>query len=126
MCVCVCQGRLGRCYSASHDRTTPTCLAFEGVVAPLGGLRKYLTESTAPTQVERARDFEPAHGDRIGLFLNLSPNQGDSDCVSVVSSDCGVNGGGRGNEEIPLCILSPDCELFICDGDDDSTDRFGM
>lgn len=60
----------------------------------------------------------------LASFPNLSPYQGDSDGVSVVSSDCTVNGGGRVNEEIPLCILSPDCELFICDGDNDSTDRY--
>lgn len=65
------------------------------------------------------------YGHWIGQFLNLSPYQGDSDGVSVVSSDCGVNGGGRVNGEFPLCILSPDCELFICDGDNDSTDRYG-
>lgn len=60
----------------------------------------------------------------IGPSLPLSPCQEDSDGLSVVSSYCDVNGGRVGHEETPLCILSPDCELYICDGDDDdSTDR---
>ncbi|XP_047184127.1 filaggrin [Scophthalmus maximus] len=47
----------------------------------------------------------------------------DSDGLSVVSSYCDVNGGRLGYGEGSLCILSPDCELYICDGDDDdSTD----
>nr|XP_020480562.1 TRIO and F-actin-binding protein isoform X2 [Monopterus albus] len=45
----------------------------------------------------------------------------DSDGLSVVSSYCDVSGGRRGFGESSLCILSPDCELYICDGDD-STD----
>lgn len=56
-------------------------------------------------------------------WLNLSPYQEDSDSLSVVSSYCDVDGGGLGYQENSLCILSPDCELYICDGDDDdSTD----
>ncbi|KAM9745852.1 uncharacterized protein ACNS7B_010047 [Menidia menidia] len=49
----------------------------------------------------------------------------DSDSLSVVSSLCDVNGGHLGYEQTSLCILSPDCELYICDGDqDDSTDSY--
>lgn len=60
----------------------------------------------------------------IGLFLPLSSYQEDSDGLSVVSSYCDVNGGRLGYEEPSLCILSPDCELYICEGDDgNSTDR---
>lgn len=51
--------------------------------------------------------------------------QDDSDGLSVVSSYCDVSGDQLGYEESSLCILSPDCDLYICDGDDDdSTDRF--
>ncbi|XP_067426999.1 serine/arginine repetitive matrix protein 5 [Thunnus thynnus] len=67
-----------------------------------------------------------------GVLLTPIPSQAeerdtsskeDSDGLSVVSSYCGVNGGYLGYEESSLCILSPDCELYICDGDDDdSTD----
>ncbi|CDQ81533.1 unnamed protein product [Oncorhynchus mykiss] len=46
----------------------------------------------------------------------------DSDGLSVVSSYCDVSGDQLGYEESSLCILSPDCDLYICDGDDDSTD----
>ncbi|XP_034058190.1 serine/arginine repetitive matrix protein 2 [Gymnodraco acuticeps] len=46
----------------------------------------------------------------------------DSDSLSVVSSYCDVNGGRVGYGESSFCTLSPDCELYICDGDDDSTD----
>lgn len=62
----------------------------------------------------------------IGPCLTLSSYQEDSDGVSVVSSYCDVNGGRLGYQESSFCILSPDCELYICDGDDDdddSTDR---
>lgn len=60
----------------------------------------------------------------IGWCLLLSSYQEDSDGLSVVSSYCDVNGGRLGHEETSLCILSPDCELYICDGDDDdSSDR---
>jgi len=53
-----------------------------------------------------------------------STNQEDSDVLSVVSSYCDVSRGGRGFEESSLCILSPDCDLYLCDGDDDqSSDR---
>ncbi|TKS91557.1 TRIO and F-actin-binding protein [Collichthys lucidus] len=67
-----------------------------------------------------------------GVFLTPIPSQAeerdtsskeDSDGVSVVSSYCDVNGGRLGYQESSFCILSPDCELYICDGDDDdSTD----
>lgn len=63
----------------------------------------------------------------MGLRLgpNLSPYQEDSDSVSAVSSYCDVRGGSEDRQATPLCILSPDCELYICDGDDDdSTDRW--
>ncbi|XP_038844548.1 serine/arginine repetitive matrix protein 2 [Salvelinus namaycush] len=46
----------------------------------------------------------------------------DSDGLSVVSSYCDVSGDQLGYEESSLCILSPDCDLYICDGDNDSTD----
>lgn len=51
--------------------------------------------------------------------------QEDSDVQSVVSSYCDVSGDQRGYEESSLHILSPDCQLYLCDGDDDedSTDR---
>lgn len=63
--------------------------------------------------------------DVIGSCLNLSPYQEESDGLSVVSSHCDVNGGRLSYQESSLCILSPDCELYICDGDDDdSTDRW--
>ncbi|XP_028311944.1 serine/arginine repetitive matrix protein 2 [Gouania willdenowi] len=45
----------------------------------------------------------------------------DSDGQSVISSYCDTNGGRLGFEESSLCILSPDCELYICDGDDDTS-----
>lgn len=58
-------------------------------------------------------------------YPNLSPYQEDSDSVSAVSSYCDVRGGSVDRQDTPLCILSPDCELYICDGDDDdSTDRW--
>jgi hypothetical protein len=50
--------------------------------------------------------------------------QEDSDGLSVVSSYCDVSGDQLGYEESSLYILSPDCDLYICDGDNDSTDRF--
>jgi hypothetical protein len=43
--------------------------------------------------------------------------------LSVVSSVCDVSRDQLGYEESSLCILSPDCDLYICDGDNDSTDR---
>lgn len=58
-------------------------------------------------------------------YPNLSPYQEDSDSVSAVSSYCDVRGGSVDRQDTPFCILSPDCELYICDGDDDdSTDRW--
>ncbi|RXN19203.1 serine arginine repetitive matrix 2-like protein [Labeo rohita] len=45
----------------------------------------------------------------------------DSDVLSVVSSYCDVSRGGRGFEDSSLCILSPDCDLYLCDGDDDQS-----
>ncbi|KAK1877267.1 TRIO and F-actin-binding protein [Dissostichus eleginoides] len=45
----------------------------------------------------------------------------DSDSLSVVSSYCDVNGGRVGYGESSFCILSPDCDLYICDGDDDDS-----
>lgn len=62
----------------------------------------------------------------IGPCLSLRSYQEDSDGLSVVSSYCDVNRGRLSHEESSLYILSPDCELYICDGDDDdddSTDR---
>lgn len=55
---------------------------------------------------------------------HVSPYQEDSDGLSAVSSYCDVRGG---RVETSLCILSPDCELYVCEGDDDdddSTDRW--
>lgn len=61
----------------------------------------------------------------MARVFTLRSNQEDSDGLSVVSSYCDVNGGRLGYQESSLCILSPDCELYICDGDDDnSTDRW--
>ncbi|KAK9978958.1 hypothetical protein ABG768_020694 [Culter alburnus] len=45
----------------------------------------------------------------------------DSDVLSVVSSYCDVSKGGQGFEDSSLCILSPDCDLYLCDGDDDQS-----
>ncbi|XP_034394944.1 serine/arginine repetitive matrix protein 2 [Cyclopterus lumpus] len=69
-------------------------------------------------------------GSGKGVLLTPIPSQAeerdtsskeDSDGLSVVSSYCDVNGGHLGHGESSFCILSPDCELYICD-DDDSTD----
>ena len=61
----------------------------------------------------------------IGSCPNVSSYQEDSDDLSVVSSYCDVSGVRPGHGESSLCILSPECELYICDGDDDdSTDRW--
>ncbi|CAJ1075800.1 serine/arginine repetitive matrix protein 2 [Xyrichtys novacula] len=96
-------------------------------------------EETAPQQ-KTTEDTRPGvkigieNGTGSGKGALLTPIQSqaeerdtsskeDSDGLSVVSSYCGVNGGRVGYEESSLCILSPDCELYICDGDDDdSTD----
>lgn len=59
----------------------------------------------------------------IGPCLTVSSYQEDSDGLSVVSSCCDVNGGRLGYRESSLCILSPGGELYICDDDEDSTDR---
>lgn len=138
----MCQVREGGHYLAYHDGTRQTSSAFLFVVAPLrSGLSKYLLEYTALTIWQarlklqrpqsaplplRRETWACCGGDGIGPFLDLSPYQEDSDGLSVVSSYCGVNGGRRGYEESSLCILSPDCELYICDGDDDSTDRWAQ
>ncbi|XP_061605908.1 uncharacterized protein LOC133466335 [Phyllopteryx taeniolatus] len=45
----------------------------------------------------------------------------DSDHFSVVSSYCDVTRGCPGQEESSLCILSPDCKLYIWDGDDNNS-----
>ncbi|KAF4116611.1 hypothetical protein G5714_004100 [Onychostoma macrolepis] len=45
----------------------------------------------------------------------------DSDVLSVVSSYCDVSRVGRCFEDGSLCILSPDCDLYLCDGDDDQS-----
>ncbi|XP_042577098.1 serine/arginine repetitive matrix protein 2-like [Cyprinus carpio] len=45
----------------------------------------------------------------------------DSDVLSVVSSYCDVSRGGQGFEDGSICILSPDCDLYLCDGDDDQS-----
>ncbi|XP_036003957.1 uncharacterized protein LOC118566334 [Fundulus heteroclitus] len=50
-----------------------------------------------------------------------SSNKEDSDSLSVASSYCDVNGGQARHGETSLCILSPDCKLYICE-DGDSTD----
>ncbi|XP_048847979.1 serine/arginine repetitive matrix protein 2 isoform X1 [Brienomyrus brachyistius] len=54
------------------------------------------------------------------LHANV-PQRDDSDDLSVVSSYCDISRDHLGCEEGSLCILSPDCELYICD-EDDSTD----
>ncbi|MEQ2175774.1 hypothetical protein GOODEAATRI_021187 [Goodea atripinnis] len=59
----------------------------------------------------------------IGPFCSLSSYQEDSDSLSVVSSYCDVNGGQVRNGETSLCILSPDCRLYICE-DINSTDSY--
>ncbi|XP_034045734.1 uncharacterized protein LOC117527479 isoform X2 [Thalassophryne amazonica] len=65
-----------------------------------------------------------------GVLLTPVPSQAeerdtsskeDSDGLSVVSSNYDVSGGCLGYDASSLCILSPDCELYICE-DDDSTD----
>ncbi|XP_057201365.1 serine/arginine repetitive matrix protein 2 [Triplophysa rosa] len=45
----------------------------------------------------------------------------DSDVLSVVSSYCDVSRGGCGFKDGSLCILSADCDLCVCDGDDDQS-----
>ncbi|KAK2833809.1 hypothetical protein Q5P01_017698 [Channa striata] len=85
----------------------------------------------APQQKSPA-DTGSGAGASKGVLLTPIPSQAeerdasskeDSDGLSVVSSYCGVRGLlGRGDGS--LCILSPDCELFICDGDDDSADSW--
>ncbi|XP_037834630.1 serine/arginine repetitive matrix protein 2 [Kryptolebias marmoratus] len=65
----------------------------------------------------------PSQAEERDASSSSSSSKEDSDGVSVVSSYCDVNGGRAGYDETSLCILSPDCELYICDGDDDySTD----
>ncbi|KAM3597195.1 uncharacterized protein V6R79_001192 [Siganus canaliculatus] len=84
-----------------------------------------------PTAEPERTGAKTGSGSGKGVLLTPIPSQPDerdtsskedSDGVSVVSSYCDVNGGRLGYQESSLCILSPDCELYICDGDDDSTD----
>ncbi|KAJ8387545.1 hypothetical protein AAFF_G00152410 [Aldrovandia affinis] len=49
------------------------------------------------------------------------PPQEDSDGLSVVSSYCDVTRDRLGYEDGSLCILSPDCALYICDEEDSTT-----
>ncbi|KAJ8345226.1 hypothetical protein SKAU_G00294190, partial [Synaphobranchus kaupii] len=49
------------------------------------------------------------------------PVQEDSDGLSVVSSYCDVTRDRLGYEDGSLCILSPDCALYICDEEDSTT-----
>ncbi|XP_064171163.1 TRIO and F-actin-binding protein-like isoform X2 [Anguilla rostrata] len=49
------------------------------------------------------------------------PAQEDSDGLSVVSSYCDVTRDRLGYEDGSLCILSPDCALYICDEEDSTT-----
>ncbi|XP_044036630.1 serine/arginine repetitive matrix protein 2-like isoform X2 [Siniperca chuatsi] len=89
-------------------------------------------KSTAETETGTATGIDIGIGSGKGALLTPITSQTeerdtsskeDSDCLSVVSSYCDVSGGRLGYEESSLCILSPDCELYICDGDDDdSTD----
>ncbi|KAG7504786.1 hypothetical protein JOB18_017188 [Solea senegalensis] len=86
----------------------------------------------APKQKSTTGGTGTGIGSGTGVVLTPIPYQAaekdtsskeDSDGLSVVSSYCDVNGGRPGYRESSLCILSPDCELYICDGDDDdSTD----
>ncbi|XP_076608381.1 uncharacterized protein LOC143333891 [Chaetodon auriga] len=87
---------------------------------------------TAETGTGTKTGTDAGIGSGKGVFLTPILSQAeerdtsskeDSDGLSVVSSCCDVNGGRVGYQESSLCILSPDCELYICDGDDDdSTD----
>nr|XP_057905342.1 serine/arginine repetitive matrix protein 2 [Doryrhamphus excisus] len=52
---------------------------------------------------------------------DTSSSKEDWERLSVGSSYCDVSGGWPGHEERALCILSPDCELYVCDGDDDNS-----
>ncbi|KAL7379048.1 hypothetical protein ABVT39_022554 [Epinephelus coioides] len=89
-------------------------------------------KSTGETTIGTKTGTEAGIGSGKGVLLTPIPSQAeerdtsskeDSDALSVVSSYCDVNGGRLGYGESSLCILSPDCELYICDGDDDdSTD----
>ncbi|KAI3360128.1 hypothetical protein L3Q82_014445 [Scortum barcoo] len=91
-------------------------------------------KSTAETgtRAKTGAGVDSGIGSGKGVLLTPIPSQAeerdtsskeDSDGLSVVSSYCDVNGDRLGHEESSLCILSPDCELYICDGDDDdSTD----
>ncbi|XP_061702009.1 TRIO and F-actin binding protein b isoform X1 [Syngnathoides biaculeatus] len=52
---------------------------------------------------------------------DTSTSKEDSEHLSVVSSYCDVTRGSPGQEEGFLCILSPDCELYIGDTYDNSS-----
>lgn len=78
---------------------------------------------------EHVQDFNLL-GCHVGFFFYclldawlLTP-QDDSDVQSVVSIYCDVSGGQTGYEGGSPHILSPDCHFYLCDGDDDSTDRW--
>ncbi|KAM7372358.1 hypothetical protein PAMP_009532 [Pampus punctatissimus] len=90
-----------------------------------------VTPQQKPTAAQSGTGATTGIGTGNGVLLTPIPSQAeerdtsskeDSDGLSVVSSYCGVNGGRLGYGESSLCILSPDCELYICDNDDDSTD----
>ncbi|XP_055009058.1 serine/arginine repetitive matrix protein 2 [Boleophthalmus pectinirostris] len=65
-------------------------------------------------------------GQSKGVLLTPIPSQAEEkdtsskeDSDSVVSSYCDVRGGQTGYRESSLCILSPDCALYICEGEED-------
>ncbi|KAF3700511.1 TRIO and F-actin-binding protein Tara Trio-associated repeat on actin [Channa argus] len=105
--------------SRCHD-----CLRQRHLHAGAGG-----STEVAPQQKSTADAGTGAlPGSRPGITL-LTPilsqaeerdtsSKEDSDGLSLVSSHCGVSS-LLGYGEDSLCILSPDCDLFICDGDDD-------
>ncbi|XP_061893392.1 uncharacterized protein LOC133642986 [Entelurus aequoreus] len=46
-----------------------------------------------------------------------SAYQEELECLSAVSSYCDVRAGWPGHEENSLCVLSPNCQLYLCDAD---------
>ncbi|XP_057673102.1 uncharacterized protein LOC130904393 [Corythoichthys intestinalis] len=88
------------------------------------------TDDNPEVAPQKKSTTDPVTGPKHGMLLTPIPSQAeerdtsskeDSDRLSVVSSYCDVARVCPGHVESSFCILSPDCELYICDGDDDNS-----
>ncbi|KAK7939352.1 hypothetical protein WMY93_002678 [Mugilogobius chulae] len=116
-----------RCHDCLRQRHLHSGAGESTVIAPH---EKSTLQARAENKIDISHKIENGTENYIGhskgVLLTPIPSQGEEKDTSsketsdsVVSSYCDVGGGQTGYKESSLCILSPDCALYICAGDDD-------